>query len=657
MKKSTKRVGKFLSKNWLLLALSTLVAMLAKANLSPMLTPVSYVVIWVTMVVLYFLVKQSPPDIVLMGATLFLTVSGILTQEAAWAAFSNDVVLSVAGLGVIAHAVEKTGIIDIVFGVFLGKPKSLPVAMLRLFLPAVVLNVCISNTCVMSCLLSVIDRWSQEIGYPKAFFLMPLSYLLLISGTFAIFSTSTNLIAQGLLISHGEPGFGNFDLALPALMCTGVTIIYLVIITPFALGRFSQANKTREQARPTGGKRKENRYDVRVQITGKAISGQSLEASGILSQLGGGLRDVCARERYGVMMENCGSDLILEIDDVLWLRTNLEGVSSLFMTPGIHFVALDLSDDYATLDQSSRDLVEAVLDKESPLVGHRLGSAKKYRPEYDCPIVAYRAFNSFQGEDGQSMDSPNSVEVGATPETRLERGDHIILNCPTSFYNTFKDSSDFVVLRKILSAETQGDDAQDRSKAYQAGGCLLGLIAMVSTSTLQLLEAVFVVLAALIFTKCTTMDSCVRAVKLRTVLTIVGAFGLGKAIGQEGVANVLAEMLIFVLKPFGPRGLLSAVFAATVALGIIFHGTAVVVLMFPICMEIATNMGMPIHQLVAVLCLAVACQMLSPISYQTNLMAYSTGGYQFADFTKVGMGLVVCIATVTIPMCEWAFPS
>mmetsp|Transcript_37076 Transcript_37076/g.94893 ORF Transcript_37076/g.94893 Transcript_37076/m.94893 type:complete len:879 (+) Transcript_37076:62-2698(+) len=654
--RSTRRAVGIFKRNLPLLALGVVVAMLARADLTPILKPASYLVIWVTMVVLYFLVKQSPPDIVLMGATLFLTVCGILTQEAAWAAFSNDVVLSVAGLGVIAHAVEKTGIIDIVFGVVLGKPKSLAVAMLRLFLPAIVLNVCISNTCVMSCLLSVIDKWSQEIGYPKAFFLMPLSYLLLISGTFAIFSTSTNLIAQGLLVTHGETPFGNFDLALPALMCSAVTIAYLIIVVPFALGRFSLTGKARKEAQPAIGKRKENRYDVRVQITGRALRGQTLAASGLVAQLGGGLRDVCGCERYGVMTENVGEDMVLELDDVLWLRTNLEGVSSLFMTAGIQFVALDLSDDTASLDQTNRDLVEAVLDKESPLVGHRLGSAKKYRPEYDCPIVAYRAFNSFQGEEAQSVDSPRGIEVGATPETRLERGDHIILNCPTSFYNTFKDSSDFVVLRKIFSAEPLVSD-QNMSKAYQAGACLLMLIGFVSTSTLQLLEAVFVCLSALIFLKCTTMDSCVRAVKLRTVFTIVGAFGLGKAIGQEGVANVLAEMLIFVLKPFGHRGLLVAIFASTVALGVIFHGTAVVVLMFPICSEIANSMGMPIHQTVAVLCLAVSCQMLSPISYQTNLMAYSTGGYQFADFTKVGLGLVVCIAAVTIPLCEHSFPS
>merc|ERR1712190_710459 len=107
------------------------------------------------------------------------------------------------------------------------------------------------------------------------------------------------------------------------------------------------------------------------------------------------------------------------------------------------------------------------------------------------------------------------------------------------------------------------------------------------------------------------MDKVAKAVKLRTVVTIVGAFGLGKAIGKEHVAEVLADILIYALGGFGKQGLLVAIFAATVALGIIFHGTAVVVLMFPICNEVSKSMVVPLHQVVAVLCIAVSCQMLS----------------------------------------------
>lgn len=651
-----RKVARYTEGTKAVMVITLAVFLLYKWNPTPMLTRRSYIVIWTTSLVLCFLVRQFAPDIILMCATLFLTVCGILKQQDAWAAFSNDVVLSVAGLGVVAHAVEKTGIIDVVFSVLLGKPTSLPIAMLRLFVPAVLLNVCISNTCVMSCLMTVVDKWSTEIGHPKAFFLMPLSYLLLISGTFAIFSTSTNLIAQGLLLSHGLLGFNMFDLAIPAVCCTGVAMVYLILFVPVLLRRFQIKDGITNSRKSFQARQMLNRYDARIQITGRTFKGQTLNKSELLNKLSGGMRDIVSCERYGAYVHGLSEEHVLELDDILWIRTTVEGIVKLFQVPGVSMLALDLSDEWATVDQSSRDLVEAVLDKESPLVGHRLGSAKKYRPEYECPIIAYRAFNDNQGEDNASVDSPGAgADIGANPETRLRRGDHIILNAASTFYSTFKDNSDFVVLRRV-SGDGDGDTFE-REKAVTAGCILLGLVALVSTSTLKLLEAVMVSLAAMVFFNITTMDAIVKAVKLRTVLTIVGAFGLGKAIGQEGVANILAEMLIFLLSPFGSRGLLVAVFAATVALGVIFHGTAVVVLMFPICLEVAQSMDIPIHQLIAVLCLSVSCQMLSPISYQTNLMAYSTGGYQFADFTKVGFGLVICIAVVTIPMCEWQFPK
>ena len=125
--------------------------------------------------------------------------------------------------------------------------------MLRLMLPAVVLNLGISNTCVMSCLLPVIDGWASETGLHRAFFLMPLSYLLLISGVFAIFSTSTNLVAQGMLIAHKEEPFDNFALAVPVTVASVVTLLYLVVLVPIILRRFTvtdQGSATKESSAP-----------------------------------------------------------------------------------------------------------------------------------------------------------------------------------------------------------------------------------------------------------------------------------------------------------------------------------------------------------------------------------------------------------------------
>jgi len=95
---------------------------------------------------------------------------------------------------------------------------------------------------------------------------------------------------------------------------------------------------------------------------------------------------------------------------------------------------------------------------------------------------------------------------------------------------------------------------------------------------------------------------------------------------------------------------------AVAALGVIFHGTAVVALMFPMCVSIAEMAGIPLHQMIAVLCISVACQMLSPVSYNTNLMAYAAcPEYRFNDFPLLGGPLVVILLAVAIPMCQFWF--
>ena len=45
-----------------------------------------------------------------------------------------------------------------------------------------------------------------------ALFFLPISYLMLVAGTFAVFSTSTNLVAQGLLVERGLPPLATFEL-------------------------------------------------------------------------------------------------------------------------------------------------------------------------------------------------------------------------------------------------------------------------------------------------------------------------------------------------------------------------------------------------------------------------------------------------------------
>merc|ERR1719195_2149617 len=121
-------------------------------------------------------------------------------------------------------------------------------------------------------------------------------------------------------------------------------------------------------------------------------------------------------------------------------------------------------------------------------------------------------------------------------------------------------------------------------------------------SIFPLFPVVLAAIFAMVATGCSSLDGAKKAVPLKVVFTIVGAFGLGNSIGKHGIAAFLGSSLVSMFSPFGQLGLLVSVFVAVAALGVIFHGTAVVALMFPTCVHVAQAADIPIHQMIAVLC-------------------------------------------------------
>lgn len=612
----------------------------AKPESAVSLDAAGYVVAWVTLITLYLLVQQWPSDCVMLGATLFLHISGLIDAKDAWGAFANEVVLSVAALSVVGDAVSHTGFIDIIFEKLIGDTQSLPMAMLRIYVPCTIGAFTISNTCVMACSMPAIEQWCKKSGYHVALFFMPVSFIMLIAGTFAIFSTSTNMVAQALLVAHDMPPLGQFELAVPALVCTMASLLYLIVATPLSLRRFIRTPE--DDVSPTSWSRATGKsFHARMRVLWKLSDGTTIADSGLLSSIPGGMDSICGVERHGCMLHQSASEQsALNFDDIIAVEVSAEGIGELRRTPGLEMRPLDGSELYATMDPDSRELAEVILDQSSPLVGQPCVDAKTFQV-YSGALIAIR------------VRAPTKQLV-PSPDARLAVGDQLVLDVEAGFCNRMKDSPDFVMIRRV----GKGTNDIDRYKAYSSGVILLVMLVFVATNTFSLFASALGAIFALVISGCATVDSVKKGIRMSVVLTIVGAFGIGHAISKHGIADVMASNLVSVFEPFGHTGLLVAVSAAVVALGVIFHGTAVVALMFPLCTQVASASGIPLHQMVALLCFSSALQMLSPVSYNTNLMAYAgCPEYEFKDFPKLGGPLVCIILVVAIPMCQWQFPA
>jgi di/tricarboxylate transporter len=80
----------------------------------------------------------------------------------------------------------------------------------------------------------------------------------------------------------------------------------------------------------------------------------------------------------------------------------------------------------------------------------------------------------------------------------------------------------------------------------------------------------------------------------------------------------------------------------------VISNNASVVLMLPVAVETATQIGANPFAFVLAVTFAASTAFLTPVGYQTNLFVYGPGGYKFMDFVRVGVPLQLLLSVVTV---------
>lgn len=88
-------------------------------------------------------------DMVMLAALTMCMVANIITVSEGVSGFSNEGVLTVLVLFVVAAALQVTGGLDWYMGKLLGRPTSIPAAQIRLMLPIMFVSAFLNNTPVV----------------------------------------------------------------------------------------------------------------------------------------------------------------------------------------------------------------------------------------------------------------------------------------------------------------------------------------------------------------------------------------------------------------------------------------------------------------------------------------------------------------------------
>ena len=137
----------------------------------------------VAAVLALLLFVQRAPDMVMIGGVVVLLAAGVLTPDEALKGMSNEGMITVAALFVVAAAVERTGALAAIVDRVLGRPKSLGAAQLRTMVGPGVVSAFMNNTPVVALMVPAIRDWARKHRLSVSKLLMPMNAAVVLGGS------------------------------------------------------------------------------------------------------------------------------------------------------------------------------------------------------------------------------------------------------------------------------------------------------------------------------------------------------------------------------------------------------------------------------------------------------------------------------------------
>jgi len=258
---------------------------------------------------------------------------------------------------------------------------------------------------------------------------------------------------------------------------------------------------------------------------------------------------------------------------------------------------------------------------------------------YDgAAVLAHRPTNTFD----LSEEGPRRKETLAEASP-IGVNDFVLVECFPTFVSTYGDRTDHFVLMSAVpdSSPPRQILKMDIVRRLASVVLVIAMVTVVTFKWLPLLEAAIFVTLGLVFLRCITLREAWKAIDGRLITTIAAAFGVSAALKASGTAELLANGLVQLSKPGGELGLMIAIYLGTMLLSAAISNNATVLLMLPIVEKATqdTHVFSKFRAFVMVIIYAASASFITPIGYQTNLMVWKPGGYTFADFPRLGVGL------------------
>ena len=323
----------------------------------------------------------------------------------------------------------------------------------------------------------------------------------------------------------------------------------------------------------------------------------------------------------------------LQAGDVLLADVDIsnDGASKLWQSLNLEPLPLSEVGNYFVDRSQEIGTAEVILPAESTLIGQTVLEAR-IRSEYGLTVIGLR--------------HGNNVVMHDLPGERLKIGDTLLL---IGFWSDIRDlqshMEDVVVLNMPVELEEVLPAAQRAPYAL----AVLGLVvALMVSGLVPNVQAALIGCLLMGLLGCVDFNSAYRSINWKTLVLIVGMLPFSLALQRTGGVDLAADAVVGLVGGAAPRFVLATLFVITAALGLFISNTATAVLMAPVALAIAKDLGASPYPFAMIVALAASTAFMTPISSPVNTLVVGPGQYSFGDFVKVGAPFSVIAAIVSV---------
>ena len=589
-------------------------------------------------VVVLFVWNRFPVELVAVGAALALFFSGVLTLNESLAGFGDPAVILIAALFVVSESLDATGVTSWL-GRTLAEKSGGSARRLLVFtmLLSAGLTALIGLNGTVAALLPMAVMVAVQRGYPTSRLLMPLAFAGSAGGLLLLTGSPVNVVISEAAADAGVGAFGLAEFAL-----VGIPLVAGTVLIVLALGNRLLPERESSMVPP----------DLSRQA---AVLVEHYSLDNVFHLRVGPSSGLLGRSRARWDLDGYPGIKVITVLDAASQRPVSDGVAGAgdrITVVGDPEVARRYAGDHelrVEAVRSSADITQSLLTREA-------GAAEVVIPPR----------SRFVGEEV----SPGKVVLGGSliilaierqgkdqgpGPTILEAGDALLIEGDWASLTEAAGARDVLVVDSPDLVRRQAVPLGRGS--IPAIVVLVAMVILLATAIVPPAVAALLAAGAMVILRIVSVQQAYRGISWTTVLLVAGMIPMSTAITKSGAGARVAEILVDAVGDAGPLALLAALFVLTVVFGQLISNTATALVVIPIAVSAAGQLGVSARPVLMSVCVAAAAAFLTPVATPANMMVMGPGGYRFGDYWRLGLVLVLLFFVVSVGLVPlvWRF--